>query len=84
MSDEKLRAALEQIRDLEPEWSAWEHPDPKCFECAAVKKKKWPPSGLCSHHYSLFARHQDQMAKNRNLTTEMRQIAREALWEVDQ
>lgn len=48
---DELAAALERIRDMEPEPpdELPEHPD--CDECARRRKRGWPPSGLCEERY---------------------------------
>lgn len=77
---EQLRKALQDIVDYNPEWEAWEHPEPDCDECALARKRQWPPSRLCDPHYSSLARNSN--ANKRRVDNQwmlMKQIAQDAL-----
>ena len=57
-----------------------------CAECARARKINWPPSGMCSTHYSAFMRIQDSIKHmhEHKETYEPRNIAREALAKLEE
>lgn len=56
-----------------------------CAECARAREINWPPSGMCSTHYSAFVRIQDSIKHmhEHKETYEPRNIAREALYKLE-
>ena len=57
-----------------------------CAECARARKINWPPSGMCSTHYSAFMRIQDSIKQvhEHKETYEPRNIVREALAKLEE
>ena len=60
----RLREALETIRDYEVEWKGLSDAESAelddCAECARNRERNWPPSGLCDEHYSIVSRRRDE------------------------
>lgn len=81
---ERLRGALKEINSYRPEQERVPesfHVDVKaCPECQRRERAKWPPSGLCEHHYrimSVVTRKNEIKSSNQHI--HMREIARRAL-----
>ena len=58
---DEARATLREIIDYEPPT----HTVPEgfnfgCEECERIRKRNWPPSGLCEDHYRMVSRSSDE------------------------
>ena len=82
--NDRYQTALQAIVDFEPSSIQWEHPEPKCENCARARARKWPPSQLCDPHYSSLVdtTKVNERARN-NQHWNLKEIASKALQEVD-